>query len=161
VARIAALWSRFSRVAAENPHAWIRRGFSVEEIAAPSLENRLVALPYTKLLTANMQVNLGAGLIMCSAQAARDAGVPSDRWVFVHAGAQARDEWHVSERASIADSPAIRAIGRAALGHAGIAIDDTLTSTCTRASRPPCRSPRASWACRLTSRRARSLSRAG
>ena len=124
LARIASLWSRFSHVAAENPFAWIRRAYAAEEIATPSTNNRLVAAPYTKLLTANMQVNLGSGLILCSAQAAGDAGVPKDRWVFIHAGAQAQDEWHVTERATLAGSPAIRAVGRASLEHAGLCIDD-------------------------------------
>jgi acetyl-CoA C-acetyltransferase len=124
LARIAALWSRFSAVAAENPHAWIARAHTPEQIATPSPGNRLVSSPYTKLLTANIRVDMAAGLILASAGAARAAGVPRDRWVFVHAGAQAQDEWHVSERAQLAASPAIRAAGRDALRHAGVAIDE-------------------------------------
>jgi acetyl-CoA C-acetyltransferase len=122
--KIAGLWSRFSHVAADNPFAWIQRTYRPEEIATPSTANRLVAAPYTKLLTANMQVNMGSGLVVCSAQAAEDAGVPKDRWVFIHAGAQAVDEWHVTERASLIASPAIRAVAQASLQHAGLSIDD-------------------------------------
>jgi acetyl-CoA C-acetyltransferase len=122
--RIAGLWSRFSAVAAANPHAWIQRVHAPERIAAPSAENRLVSTPYTKLLTANIQVNMASGLILAGAGAARAAGVPRDRWVFVHAGAQAHDEWHVSERERLAASPAIRAAGRDALAHAGVSIDE-------------------------------------
>jgi acetyl-CoA C-acetyltransferase len=122
--RIAGLWSRFSAVAETNPHAWIRRSYAAEEIATPGSGNRLVSTPYTKLLTANMQVNMATGLIVCSAQAAQDAGVPKDRWVFVHAGAQAEDEWHVSERAELFASPAIRAVGTAVLEHAGVEVDE-------------------------------------
>jgi acetyl-CoA C-acetyltransferase len=118
------MWSRFSHVAVENPFAWIRRAYTPDEIATPNTENRLVAAPYTKLLTANMQVNLGSGLILASARGAKDAGVPNDRWVFIHAGAQAQDEWHVTERRSLAASPAIRAVGRAVLEHAGLSIDE-------------------------------------
>jgi acetyl-CoA C-acetyltransferase len=44
--------------------------------------------------------------------------------VFIHAGAQANEEWHVSERDRLARSPAIDAVGRAALQHAQLAIDD-------------------------------------
>jgi acetyl-CoA C-acetyltransferase len=124
LSKIARTWSRFSEVAAGNPFAWISRAFTPAEIATPSAANRLVAAPYTKLLTANIQVNLGAGLILTSAQAATDAGVPTDRWVFIHAGAQAQDEWHVSERHTLAASPAIRALGRAVLEHAGLGIDE-------------------------------------
>ena len=121
---IARIWSRFSEVAAGNPFAWLPRAYGPDEIATPSAENRLVAAPYTKLLTANIQVNLGSGLILTSARAATDAGVPKDRWIFIHAGAQAYDEWHVSERHSLAASPAIHAVGRAVLEHAGLAIDE-------------------------------------
>ena len=124
LARIAGLWSRFSAVAAENPHAWIRRAYTPAQIAAWTPENRLVAAPYTKLLTANIQVNMASGLILASAQAAERAGVPKDRWVFIHAGAQAPDEWHVSERETLATSPAIHAAGRAVLHRAGVTIDE-------------------------------------
>lgn len=122
--QIAELWSRCSAVAAENPHAWIARSCTPAQIATPSSDNRLVAAPYTKLLTANIQVNMASGLILTSVRAAEAAGVPRERWVFIHAGACAQDEWHVSERASLAASPAIRAAGRAALRHAGVAIDE-------------------------------------
>lgn len=124
LAVIADLWSRFSAVAAGSPHAWIQHRYTPEEIATPSAENRLVSSPYTKLLTANIQVDMASGLILASAQAAERAGIPKDRWVFVHSGAQAQEEWHVSERESLASSPAIRAIGGDALRHAGLAIDE-------------------------------------
>jgi acetyl-CoA C-acetyltransferase len=122
--RIAGLWSRFSAVAAENPHAWIRRAYHPREIAVATLRNRLVSTPYTKLLTANIQVNMATGLILTSVRAAEEARVPRDRWVFLHAGAQAQEEWHVSERRTLAGSPAIHAAGRAALHHAGLVIDE-------------------------------------
>lgn len=121
---ISGLWSRFSRVAAANEHAWIRRGFTPEQIALAAPGNRMISTPYTKLLTANIQVDMASGLILASASAAEQAGVPRDRWVFVHAGARAHDEWHVSERESLSSSPAIRAVGRAAVEHAGVAIDE-------------------------------------
>ncbi|TVT51367.1 crotonase/enoyl-CoA hydratase family protein [Amycolatopsis rhizosphaerae] len=121
---IGELWSRFSSVASANRHAWQPTALSAEEIARPSADNRMVSAPYTKLLCANLQVDLASGLILCSVAAAEAAGVPQDKWVFPHAGASGHDEWFVSERASLAASPAIRAIGRAALGHAGVSIED-------------------------------------
>jgi acetyl-CoA C-acetyltransferase len=83
-----------------------------------------VSAPYTKLLTANIQVDQATGLIMCSAQAARDAGVPAERWVFPVAGAHAADEWFLTERSELAASPAIAACGEAVLTHARAGIDD-------------------------------------
>ena len=117
--RITELWSRFSDVAAGNPHAWLQRHYSAQEIATPSPANRMVATPYTKLLTANIQVNMATGLILTSAAAAEHAGVPKDRWIFIHAGAQAHERWHVAERRTLSDAPAIGAVGRAALSTPG------------------------------------------
>lgn len=117
------LWSRFSAVGADNPNAWLPRRFSAPELTTPTPENRTVSAPYTKLLCANLQVDMAAGLVLCSAAVAEEAGIPQDKWVFVHAGASALDEWFVSERAELAASPAIRAVGAAALEHAGVTID--------------------------------------
>jgi acetyl-CoA C-acetyltransferase len=121
---IASLWSRFSAVAAENPYAWIPRFHSPQQIAEPTDSNRAVSDPYTKLMTSNLQVDLGAAVIVCSAEAARGAGVARDRWVFPLASAFAQEEWFFSERAELSRSPAIRAAARAVLEHAGVTIDE-------------------------------------
>ena len=122
--RAAKLWSNFSRVAAKNPNAWSPEEKSPEEIATPGPNNRLVGFPYAKYMNANIQVDQAAALILCSVEAAEAAGVPSDRWVFPWAGADAHDHWFVTERDSLAASPAIAAIGRAAFEMAGVGIDD-------------------------------------
>jgi len=51
------IWSRFADIAVGNEGAWIRSGKSAEEIVAPSLDNRPLAFPYTKLMVANSSVN--------------------------------------------------------------------------------------------------------
>ncbi|MBG0567266.1 type II toxin-antitoxin system Rv0910 family toxin [Actinoplanes aureus] len=122
--RITELWSRFSGVAADNPHAWRPERHSASALAEPGADNRPISAPYPKLLTANLSVNQATGIIVCSASAAHEAGIPQDRWVFVHAGAHATDEWYVTERHDLASSPAIRAAGDAVLGHAGLTIDE-------------------------------------
>jgi acetyl-CoA C-acetyltransferase len=50
--------------------------------------------------------------------------VPEERIVFMHAAAEATDHWFVTERQSLAASPAIAACGRAAFGAAHVGIDD-------------------------------------
>ena len=122
--RIADLWARGSEVAADNPYAWDPTARSADEIATPTPENRSISDPYTKLMCANLQVDLAAGVIVASVAAAQAAGVSQDRWVFLHAGASATDEWFVSERADLAESPAIAAAAAAALDHAGISAQD-------------------------------------
>jgi acetyl-CoA C-acetyltransferase len=123
-ARIGTLWAAFSQVAATNPHAWIRSPRTAEEIVHPSETNRMVSFPYPKLCTANMQVDQGAGYIVCSVEAARAAGVPEERWIFPLSGADGNDHWFLSHRHELHRSPAIRLAGRAALELAGLGIDD-------------------------------------
>jgi acetyl-CoA C-acetyltransferase len=84
----------------------------------------MIAYPYTKLLTANLQVDQGAAAILCSAAAAEAAGVPRDRWVFPLAGADAEDHWFLSHRADFHSSPAIRLAGSSTLALAGTTIDE-------------------------------------
>lgn len=121
---VSELWSRFAAVAAKNPNAWSPEKRSPEEIRTVTPDNRMIGFPYPKLMNSNLQVDQAAAVIVCSVDAARRLGVPDDRWVFPHSGADGHDHWWVSERDDLASSPAIRACGREALGLAGIGIDD-------------------------------------
>jgi acetyl-CoA C-acetyltransferase len=120
----ASLWARFSEVAATNPHAWIQRSYTAEEIRTATPDNRMIGFPYTKLMNSNNAVEQGAGLILCSAERAEALGVPRDRWVFPHSGTDAHDHYFVSEREHLGRSPAMRVAGRAALELAGVGADD-------------------------------------
>jgi acetyl-CoA C-acetyltransferase len=122
--RISELWARCSVVAAGNPHAWSPQARTAEEIRTVTPDNRMIGFPYPKLMNANIQTDQAAALLLCSVDAARAAGVPADRWVFVHSGADAHDHWFVSERDTLTASPAAAANGRTALGLAGIGVDD-------------------------------------
>lgn len=122
--RIAELWSGFSAVAAENPHAWIRHHHPAEEIREATPENRMVGFPYTKLMNANNAVEQAAAFVICSVERARELNIPTDRWVFPWSGTDAHEHWHVSNRWSLAEAPAIRLAGRRALDLAGKTVDD-------------------------------------
>ncbi|WP_445152106.1 acetyl-CoA acetyltransferase [Baekduia sp. Peel2402] len=121
---IAGLWSRFSAVAAEQPAAWSPKAYTTDELATPSAANRQITFPYTKLLNSNIQVDQGAAVVLASAAVASELGVPEDRWVYVHAGARATDEWFMSERRALDRSPAIRACGEALFEHTAITAAD-------------------------------------
>jgi acetyl-CoA C-acetyltransferase len=122
--RIARLWAAFSEVAAANPHAWIRHAYTAEEIREATPRNRMVGFPYTKLMNANNAVEQGAAFVVCSVERARELGIPTDRWVFPWAGTDAHEHWHVSNRWSLAEAPAIRIAGRRALELASVGVDD-------------------------------------
>ena len=118
------LWARFSEVAAANPNAWIQKSRSAEEIRTPTPTNRMIGFPYTKYMNSNNDVDMGAALIICSIEKARALGVPSDRWVFIHSGADCHEHSHMSNRDSFSRTPAIELGGRFALELAGLTIDD-------------------------------------
>jgi acetyl-CoA C-acetyltransferase len=122
--RISELWSRFSDVAAGNPSAWSRQAMTADEIRTPSSTNRMVGLPYTKCMNSNNDVDMAAAIIICSAEKAQSLGVPRDRWVFVHAGADCHEHQFVSNRWSFAETPAVELGGRRALELAGCTIDE-------------------------------------
>jgi acetyl-CoA C-acetyltransferase len=84
----------------------------------------MVGFPYTKAMNSNWDLDQGAGVILCSAEAAERHGVARDRWVFPWSGTDGRDTDFVSNRDELYESPAIRTAGRAAMSMAGIGPDD-------------------------------------
>ncbi|MCQ4365784.1 acetyl-CoA acetyltransferase [Mycobacterium gordonae] len=122
--RVSELWARFSAVAADNPHAWIRRRHTPAEIGQPSPQNRMISWPYTKLMNSNNMVDQGAALILTSVEQARKLRVPEERWVYPQAGTDAHDTSAIAQRGELHRSPAIRIGGRRALELAGVGIDD-------------------------------------
>ena len=123
-AESAAIWSMFSEVAAANPHAWIRRVHSVEEIGEYSAGNRPIAFPYSKLMVANNAINQGAAVILTSLDLARQAGVPETRLVYVGVGAAAHESDFFWERADYTRSPSLEVSARATLAWNGLEAAD-------------------------------------
>jgi acetyl-CoA C-acetyltransferase len=114
-----ALGEAFSRVAAENPHAWLPRVHTAAEIVTPTAANRLIAWPYTKLMVANPLVNQGAAVIITSLAVALAAGVAEEKCIFVHGGAAAAEPRDYLLRDGYDHSTAQDAALRAAMRIAG------------------------------------------
>jgi acetyl-CoA C-acetyltransferase len=121
---ISELWSRFSDVAASNPHAWIQQSYTSETIRTPSQSNRMVGFPYTKLMNSNNDVDMAAALVMCSVERAEALGIERDKWIFLHAGTDCHEHNFVSHRYSFTDTPAIRIGGKRVLELAQKSIDE-------------------------------------
>jgi len=120
---VAEMWAGFSDVAAGNEYAWNRESFTASEIGTATDSNRYIGWPYTKHMVSNPQVEMASAVIVCSAQTAVDAGVPKDRWVFVHSGTDCKDRI-MSERLDFDSSPSIRIGTESCLAAAGIGIED-------------------------------------
>jgi len=122
--RIGELWSQFSDVAHDNPHAWSRTPLTAEDIWQPNEGNRMISWPYTKLMNSNNMVDQGAAIILASTEKATDLQIPTERWVFPYAGTDSHDTYAVDERLELSQSPAIRVGGRRVLELAGVGVDD-------------------------------------
>lgn len=121
---VGTIWEHLAAVSSTNPHAASRTAFTADEITRPGADNRMVTFPYTKRMCANIQVDQSAALLLCSHASASSAGVPAESMVFPWSGAEAYDHFHVTERWSLAESPAIRATVAATLAAAGVGLDD-------------------------------------
>ncbi|MEL7046490.1 MAG: acetyl-CoA acetyltransferase [Pseudomonadota bacterium] len=84
LAETAELLSGFSQVAATNPYAQFPTARSAQFLETPSKENYPIAGPYLKWHVAQDAVNQGAAVILTTVAEARAAGVPEDRWVYLH-----------------------------------------------------------------------------
>ena len=118
------LFAPYTEIAAANPYSWFPTARTAEEIATPTESNRYVGFPYTKYLNSVIQVDQSAAVIMTNVATARELGIPEEKWVFLHGGAEANDIWNVSERVNYHSSLAIRTIGQKALAQDGKTIAD-------------------------------------
>lgn len=120
---VAELCATFSRVAADNPNAWNREPRTAAEIAGTANGNRMLAFPYTKLHNSQWNVDQAAGLILCSVEAARAAGIPEEKWVFPLAVTESNHMVPLTQRREMHRSDGFRLAGQRALEIAGLTID--------------------------------------
>ena len=124
-AAMGALMAPFTETAAANPHAWFPTARSADELVTPSPINRMIFFPYAKYLNAVMATEQAAGAIVASEEMADRLGVPAEKRVHWRGGAwSVVDPWHVSERPSFAEVPAMRTCHRTALANAGLDLDE-------------------------------------
>jgi acetyl-CoA C-acetyltransferase len=111
-------------VAAANPLAWFPVARTVEEVIGPSAQNRMVGYPYSKLMTAIMDVDMAAAVLVASEATADSLGVPADRRVYLRGWGYAEDPPALARRSDLWRSGAMEAASLAALQGAGAEADD-------------------------------------
>jgi acetyl-CoA C-acetyltransferase len=118
------LLAPMTAVAAANPYAWFPRARGVDEIIGPTPDNRMVGYPYSKLMTAIMDVDMAAAVIVASDAMADSMGVPVDRRVYLRGWGYAEDPPPVAGRVELWRSGAMEAAAAAALQGAGAGVED-------------------------------------
>ena len=123
-AQLGRVLAPLTNVAAASPHAWFPIARSASEITTATPDNRMVAYPYTKLMTSIMDVDMSAALLLASAAKADALGVPEDKRVYLRGFGYAEDPAHVADHPDLWRSPAMATASSTALSGAGIGIDD-------------------------------------
>jgi acetyl-CoA C-acetyltransferase len=120
------LFEPFTKVAARNPFAAAPTERSADELVTVTERNRMIADPYPRFVVARDQVNQGAAVVLTSVGAARAAGVPESKWVFLHGYADLREK-DLLERPDLSTSPAAIRAADLALQRAGVSAADVAT----------------------------------
>jgi acetyl-CoA C-acetyltransferase len=110
---VAELWAAFNRVARSNPDAAFGEPMEASDIATPSPNNRPLAFPYNKWHASQWTVDQAGALVICSVQAARRFGVPTDRWIFPLVGLESSHAVSLLRRRRLDAWPAMGVLGRA------------------------------------------------
>lgn len=117
------LFAPFTKVAAKNPHAAAPTERPADELVTVTGRNRLIADPYPRFVVARDQVNQGAALILTSAGKAREAGIPEDKWVYLHGYCDVRER-DLMDRPDLSAGPASVRSAATALERAGVTAGD-------------------------------------
>lgn len=112
--QIARLWAAMSEVARDNPDAWSRMPVSADRIRNAGAGNPMLAFPYTKLHNSQWNVDQAAGLILCSTETARLAGISEQRWIHPWINTESNHMLAFSERSSTHACPGFAIAGRRA-----------------------------------------------
>ncbi|MFK7732698.1 MAG: hypothetical protein AB8B48_13855 [Pseudomonadales bacterium] len=118
------LYARFSKIAADNPDAWIRDGFSADEISVESERNRMLAFPYTKRMNTQWNVDQSSALLFCSLSKAQELGLDPAKFVFPLAATESDHMTLVSERAELNRCYGAGIAGRRVAELAGVALEN-------------------------------------
>jgi acetyl-CoA C-acetyltransferase len=122
-ANLAQLCSSMSRIAANNPNAWNPTALTPEQVATVDAKNRYIGFPYTKAMNPILAVDMAASIVMTTVGKARELGIDPSRWIYLRGGIDVNDIWHVSERPTLHESPAIRLAWQSLCASTGVDID--------------------------------------
>lgn len=122
--RLGELYSRFTEVAARNPHANRRDVLQPGDISEVSEKNPMLAFPYTKRMASAWTVDQAAFLVMCTARTAQELGVSPDRWIVPLVAVESNYMPALSARKDLTQAAAMAVMGRAASAATGVEMSE-------------------------------------
>ena len=122
--RVAAMYSRFSDIATDNPYAWKPGHVEASTIRNPGPKNPMLAFPYTKLHNTSWNVDQASALLFCSAAKAEALGIPSAQWIFPLASAESGHMLSVAQRRHLHRVPGVKAAAKAMLEATACSVED-------------------------------------
>jgi len=121
--QISELLAPFSEVAAKHPCAQFKEVRSADFLGTLSKENYRISDPYLRWHVAQESVNQGAAVIMTTVGAAKRAGIPEDKYVYLHGHASVADR-PVVEREDLSRSKAIDLVLNRTLSSSELSAED-------------------------------------
>ncbi len=103
---MAELWSAFASVSVTREHAQFARNWTPEQLLSDEDSNYRLNDPYRRWMVAQDAVELGAAVIMTTAGHAAELGIPEDKWIYLHSGADASVPL-MSQQGDLSISPAM------------------------------------------------------
>ena len=121
LAKVGGMWAGFSEVAARHPNAWTRAPLGASTITTPSADNRPICFPYTKRMVSLVMADIGAAIILTTAERAAatrgGAGTP----VYFLGGGCAKDKQRfMVQKEHFTRSPALEQAAAKAQTRAGL-----------------------------------------
>ena len=126
---LAELYSRFSAIAAENPHAWKRDALAPTAIRDASARNPMLAFPYTKAHASQWNVNQAVAILVVSLGRARALGLDERRWIFPRGAALSKHVVPLAQMRRLESHP-----GTVVSGERALALADVTRADVTAAS---------------------------
>jgi len=117
--QLAQMYSDFSKVASQNPHAWKQDVVEAEHIRNPSAKNKMLAFPYTKLHNTSWNVDQSCAMFFTSVGKAQELGIDESLWIYPHVSTENNAMLAVSQRPDIHRSIGAELAAKAALEHTG------------------------------------------
>ena len=125
LAKVGGMWAGFSEAAARHPNAWTRQPLSASEITTPSADNRPIAMPYTKRMVSLVMADIGAAIILTTAERAAQTRGGAGTPVYFLGGGFAKDKQRfMVQKERYTRSPALEQAAHKAQSRAGLRAAD-------------------------------------